>query len=165
MLNQKYEKDPVVIQCRKQPGNGFYWNNDKILLFNGRIYIPTGVRKQFVEMQHALPAHGHQGISKTYSRISRNFFFPGMRKTIEEICSNCDTYIRNKTSRQAPTGQLQPVETPKQPWKSIALDFVIKLPISKDPTTGLMYDSILMITERLTKYVYFIPFKEASTAK
>ncbi|KFY32530.1 hypothetical protein V493_00106 [Pseudogymnoascus sp. VKM F-4281 (FW-2241)] len=53
----------------------------------------------------------------------------------------------------------------KGAWKSIALDFIVKLPPSKDPLTGVEYDSILVITERLTKYGKFIPYLEASDAE
>jgi hypothetical protein len=35
---------------------------------------------------------------------------------------------------------------------SIALDFISKLPRTKDPLTGISYDSILVIVDRLTKY-------------
>jgi hypothetical protein len=50
-------------------------------------------------------------------------------------------------------------------WKSITLDFIIKLPPSKEVLTGVTYDSILIITDRLIKYAHFIPYKEDSTAK
>ncbi|KAI1856182.1 uncharacterized protein JN550_013896 [Neoarthrinium moseri] len=36
------------------------------------------------------------------------------------------------------------------------------LPLSKEPLTGAIYDSILITTERLTKYAYFLPYKESS---
>jgi len=64
-----------------------------------------------------------------------------------------------------PYGQLKSLLILKGAWKSIALDFIVKLPLSKDPLTGVEYDSILVITERLTKYGYFIPYLEASDAK
>ena len=51
------------------------------------------------------------------------------------------------------------------PWKLVALDFVVKLPLSKDLLTGVEYDSILVITDRLTKYVYMILYMEASTTE
>jgi transposase InsO family protein len=56
-------------------------------------------------------------------------------------------------------------DTPSQPWKSIAWDFVVKLPLSREPVTGVEYDSILVITDRLTKYAYMLPFKEKCTAE
>ena len=45
-----------------------------------------------------------------------------------------------------------------------ALDFMVKLPLSKDPITGVEYDSILVIIDRLTKYTYIVLYIESSTA-
>jgi transposase InsO family protein len=39
------------------------------------------------------------------------------------------------------------------------MDFVTGLPLSKDPATGLTYDSILVIVDRFTKYALMIPFQ------
>ncbi|KFY32334.1 hypothetical protein V493_00296 [Pseudogymnoascus sp. VKM F-4281 (FW-2241)] len=62
-------------------------------------------------------------------------------------------------------GQLMSTRVPKGAWKSIALDFIVKLPPSKDLLTGVEYNSILVITERLTKYGKFILYLEASDAE
>jgi hypothetical protein len=43
-------------------------------------------------------------------------------------------------------------------WTDILIDFVIGLPLSKDPATGLAYNLILVIVDRFTKYVLMIPF-------
>ena len=48
---------------------------------------------------------------------------------------------------------------------SIALDFIVKLPHLKEPMTGFVSDSIMVVTDRLTKYRHFVPYKEASNAK
>ena len=45
------------------------------------------------------------------------------------------------------------------------MDFIVKLPISKELMTGIEYDSILVIIKRLTCYKMFIPYIEASIAK
>ena len=45
------------------------------------------------------------------------------------------------------------------------MDFIVKLLISKEPMTGVEYDSILVIIKRLTRYRMFIPYIEASTAE
>jgi hypothetical protein len=46
----------------------------------------------------------------------------------------------------------------------IAIDFIVKLPPSKEPITNTVFDSIWVIVDRLTKAVYFIPYKEGSNA-
>jgi hypothetical protein len=53
----------------------------------------------------------------------------------------------------------------KTPWILIILDFVIKLLLSQDLITGIEYNSILVITDRLTKYTYIILYLKASTAE
>jgi hypothetical protein len=47
----------------------------------------------------------------------------------------------------------------------VALDFITKLPESKEPMTKTSFDSILVVTDQLTKYNYFIPYKESSSAE
>jgi hypothetical protein len=136
-----------------------------VWIYNGKLYIPPSLRKEMVEEHHGLPAHGHQGIAKTLSRLSREYWFPGMREMVKKIVSECDTCIRNKASHHAPYGHMKSPDTPAQPWKSIAMDFVVKLPLSKDPWTKIEYDSILVIMCRLTKYAYLIPYLESSTAE
>ena len=45
------------------------------------------------------------------------------------------------------------------------MDFIVKLPISKEPMTGVEYDFILVIIKRLTRYRMFISYIEASIAE
>jgi hypothetical protein len=40
------------------------------------------------------------------------------------------------------------------------MDFITKLPASKDSVTGVKYNSILTIVDRLTKWSYFLPYNE-----
>ena len=45
------------------------------------------------------------------------------------------------------------------------MDFIIKLPISKDLVIKVKYDNILVIIDRFTKYVRFEPYKEVTGAE
>ncbi|KAF4306721.1 hypothetical protein GTA08_BOTSDO05973 [Botryosphaeria dothidea] len=135
------------------------------LLFKGLIYVPARLREVLVKDIHEAPAHGHQGIDRTTERITRNFYFPGLRKTVQRIVSQCDLCIRSKAATHAPYGQLQPLEVPERPWQSVTLDFITKLPQSRDSLTGVKHDSVLVFVDRLTKYAYFLPYLEASNAE
>jgi hypothetical protein len=164
-IHQGYAKDQVALRALKGEETGFTKDSSGTILFHGKVYIPSTIRTTFVKEQHELPAHGHQGVAKTMERLSRTYYFPGMRKLVTRIVTGCDTCIRNKASRHAPYGQLKSPTTPSQPWKSIAWDFVVKLPLSREPVTGKEYDSIFVITDRLTKYAYMLPFNETCTAE
>jgi hypothetical protein len=164
-VKKQYQSDAMAKAQTERPTGEFSKTEEGVLLFDKRVYIPTGLRKELVTHEHGLPAHGHQGVRKTLERIARTYYFPGIRKMVKEVVTNCDTCIRNKAARHAPYGQMRTPSTPPQPWKSIALDFVVKLPLSKEQMTGQEYDSILVITDRLTKYAYMVPYKESSTAE
>jgi hypothetical protein len=45
-------------------------------------------------------------------------------------------------------------------WQDVILDFVTKLSLFKELMTGVIYDSIIIVTDRFTKYAYFIPYLE-----
>jgi hypothetical protein len=47
----------------------------------------------------------------------------------------------------------------------VAWDFIIKLPKSKELISNAQHDSILIITDRLTKFGYFLPYKKSSITK
>jgi hypothetical protein len=47
----------------------------------------------------------------------------------------------------------------------MALDFVTKLSLFKKPIIRVIYNSIIIVTDRLTKYAYFIPYLESSLAE
>jgi hypothetical protein len=47
----------------------------------------------------------------------------------------------------------------------MALDFIIKLPPSMKLIIRVVFDSILIIIDRLTKYGYFILYKESLSAE
>jgi hypothetical protein len=47
----------------------------------------------------------------------------------------------------------------------MALDFVTKLPLFKKLITGVIYNSIIVVTDKLTKYAYFISYFESFLAE
>ena len=51
------------------------------------------------------------------------------------------------------------------PWKKIIMNFITKLLKSKDSKTGIFFDLIMVVVNKLTKYFYFISFKEIFDAE
>ena len=45
------------------------------------------------------------------------------------------------------------------------MNFIVKLPLSKDTITDIKYNSNLVVVDRLTKYAHFIPWEEKRNAK
>ena len=63
----------------------------------------------------------------------------------------CTSCRRNKTVQHTPYGPLCFLPIPERPWSSISMDFIEWLPVSQG------YDTILVVVDRLTKMVLFIP--------
>ena len=84
---------------------------------------------------------------------------------MEEQIKKCGPCQRNKTSRHAPYGKLMPNPAPREAWKEVIMDFIMKLPKSKEPGNETEYNTIMTIVNRLTKYVYFVPIKEEMSAE
>ena len=68
-------------------------------------------------------------------------------------------YQRNKNCTEQPAGKLMPNSIPEKPWSHILVDFITKLPLVQG------YNSILVVVDRLTKMVHFIPTTEKTSAK
>ena len=160
------ENDKLAQQVLQNIRNHESFKKKKgLLLFQGLVYVPVSLQQKLIEESHFNKTHGHQGIDKTIERLTRTYYFPHMRKKVEEIVRKCDICRRSKADRHKPYGLLKSPRTPGWPWASIALDFVVKLLKSKEPLMKAVYDLILVITDRLMKYRYFILYKEASSAE
>jgi hypothetical protein len=179
----EYEMNRVTgrtIKTRKKTlGNTYVVTNtnelhDRIQRYNDelppdektdKLQVPEELRHQLVREIHELPPHGHQGIHKTLDRVRTTYQFPKMKTVVQAITKQCLLCEKTKARRHKPYGELQPLPVAERPWDSITMDFITKLPLSEDPATGVMYDSILVIVDRLTKFSYFIPYQESTDAE
>jgi hypothetical protein len=41
------------------------------------------------------------------------------------------------------------------------MDHITKLPLSEEPSIGIFYNSIMVIMDRLIKFSYYLPYREA----
>ena len=91
--------------------------------------------------------------------ISRDYHWPGLRKSVKKYIRGCDVCSRTKSSRHAPYGLLQPLPVPAERWQDVSLDFITDLPDSRG------FDSICVIKDRLTKQAHFIACNKTITAE
>jgi len=91
--------------------------------------------------------------------VTQNFWWPGVTKKVKRYVERYDTCQCNKNCTEQPAGKLMPNSIPEKPWIHIPADFITKLPLAQG------YDSILVVVDRLTKMVHFIPTTEKTMAK
>jgi hypothetical protein len=147
---------PVTLHPERYP---LYEFKDGLILFEGRLAIPSNDRESrntLLALHH--DAQNHFGVSKTAHAINRDYFWPGISRDVENYIKSCVSCARNKSSTQAPAGFLHPMPIPNQRFTELAMDFVGPLPKVKG------FDTILVMTDRLTNYVKIEPTTSSATA-
>ena len=124
------------------------------------MYVPEDrdLRMEIVRLHHDTLIPGHPGTEKTLELMQRSYTWPGMPTLVKDYISRGDRCARFKGSKQAPAGKLKPLDTPPGPWKEKSTDFITDLPVSEG------FDSILVVVDRFSKEVKFIPCTKTTSA-
>ena len=75
-----------------------------------------------------------------------------MSTTVQLYLNSCNECQRTKSKTTKPQGLLQPLKPPEQKWSSITMDFIT--PLQK---TQSGHSAILVVVDRLSKQLHFIP--------
>ncbi|KAH0737522.1 hypothetical protein KY290_036227 [Solanum tuberosum] len=123
-----------------------------LLLFRNRLVIPPDhdLKKLLLEEFHSSKIGGHAGISRTFHRLSSNFYWSGMRQDVKQFVLTCQICQQMKDTCSRPSGLLLPLPIPSAIFEDISMDFITGLPSSHGRTV------ILVIVDRLSKYGHFI---------
>ena len=70
----------------------------------GRVYVPKSLRNQLMYFFHFGRAGGHQGITRTYNRLSRHFWWSSMKDDIQRYNAQCLTCMRRRPHARRPLG-------------------------------------------------------------
>jgi len=134
---------------------------DSITYKEGKVYVPKDdiLRAEIIRLHHDTPVGEHGGQWKMVELVTQNFWWPGVTKEVKQYVEGCDSCQRNKNHTEQPAGKLMSNSIPEKPWTYISADFITKLPIAQG------YNSILVVVDRLTKMVYFIPTIEKTLAE
>ncbi|KAG8489261.1 hypothetical protein CXB51_017317 [Gossypium anomalum] len=154
LLKDAYVNDSdfgeIFTACEKGSFENFY-RYDGYLFREGKLCIPCGsVRDLLVHEAHSGGLMGHFGVNKTLATLHEHFYWPRMRKDVEQVCERCIACKKAKSKVQ-PHGLYTPLPIPEAPWIDISMDFVLGLPRTK---TG--KDSIFIVVDRFSKMSHFI---------
>ena len=103
-----------------------------VLQYQGLPYVPEIIRSEVISGHHNDPLAGHFGIDKTRKLIGRKYYWPSLRRDVENYVRGCDVCLASKTVRHKPYGDLQSLLVPTHQWKDLSMDFVTGLPLSAD---------------------------------
>ncbi|GFU21152.1 retrovirus-related Pol polyprotein from transposon 412 [Trichonephila clavipes] len=94
-----------------------------------QLVVPIHETQDILKIHHDAPNAGHFGANGTFERISKWYYWTGMRSYITDYVKNCPECNRYKPSNQKPSGLLRtPVYS--QRFETISIDFFGPLPES-----------------------------------
>jgi Integrase zinc binding domain len=126
----------------------------KILSGKSLLFISKPLHTDILFSCHDSCLGGHPRQIQTLVFVSCNYLWPGMQTFVQHYIKACDTCPCIKSPCHKPYGLLKPLDIPEHPWKSISMDFIIKLPLSHG------YNSIWVICDCLMCYTHLIPCNE-----
>ena len=125
-----------------------------------QIVAPEVHHSKVLELARVDKFAGHMSISKTLSRVRRNFYWPCMKSDIVKFCKTCHVcQVMGKPNQGGPKAPLKPIPTLGEPLESIIIDVVGPLPKSKQGS-----EYLLTIMDRTSRYPDAIPLRRI-TAK
>jgi len=117
-------------------GNSDFTSENGLVFHKGKLFVPSPLCTDILFSHHDAIIAGHPGCIRTFGLVSHDYSWPGMQTYVWCYVEACDTCARIKTPCHKPYGLLQPLDIPARPWKSISMDFIVKLLASHN------YDSI-----------------------
>lgn len=122
---------------------------------NFLLVIPTTRRASILKACHDIPLAGHLGFRKTYSVIKTRFYWPKMRKDVKKYVASCPHCQKRKSINKCRQGLIQPLPVAEDIFDTVGIDLITKL-----PTSYAGYNTILVCTDNLSKYVVAVPLKD-----
>jgi hypothetical protein len=78
------KKDKIIQEILENSAENEHMttNEQGLIYLRGLIYIPKYIRSEIIARHHDDPMHGHIGTEKTAEAISRNYYFPNIRRKV-----------------------------------------------------------------------------------
>ncbi|GFW00342.1 transposable element Tcb2 transposase [Trichonephila clavipes] len=122
---------------------------------NNVLVVPQQMQTEIVKNIHC---KGHLGINKTESMIKQSFYFPNIKKCVENVINNFIEYILVNKKRGKDEGLLNPIPKENIPLSTYHIDFLGPL-----PSTNKNYNHILSVIDAFTKFAWLYPVKSTSS--
>lgn len=125
-----------------------YQNGQELLV------IPQAMQTEIVREVHN---KGHFATDKTEDVLKQSYYIPNVKKTIENVISNCIECILYNRKRGKAEGFLNPIPKENVPLSTYHIDFIGPL-----ATTNKQYQHILTVIDAFTKFTWLYPVKTTS---
>ena len=120
-----------------------------------RLVVPTEYREKVLWEGHDEPFSGHLGLEKTYDRIVREYYWPGIYRDVRIYVLHCDECQRYKTVQTGPQG-LMTGRILENPWTMVAANLM------HFPRSSSQNKYLLIFQDLFTKWIKLKPIRAAT---
>ncbi|GFW81863.1 hypothetical protein TNCV_2885371 [Trichonephila clavipes] len=106
--------------------------------------IPKHLRADILRHFHDAPTAGHLGFAKTYDRIHKRFYWPGMYRNVVRYVMHCRECQRRKSVPQQPPGRLVPIPPAIAPFHRIGIDLLGRFQTEVDEIAKFLLEEIVL---------------------
>lgn len=175
-LIKAQRNDVTLTKCfeavSKRKGDAVYFITDGLLMRKWKprvaddecftvcqIVVPTDYRSHVLSLAHDHVMAGHLGVTKTYNRVLRHFFWPRLKTDVAAYCRSCPIcQIVGKPNQVIPPAPLIPIPALGEPFEHVVVDCVGPLPKTK---TGNQF--LLTVMCMATRYPEAIPLRKITS--
>src|SRR6202048_1493023 len=125
-IKAEYNNDLATRELISKGHPSYRVTNGLVYTLDGKLYVPftDSVRLQLIKEHHDTEINGHLGEFKTLERLSRQYYWPNMRKAVQQYIYQCHSCQMNKASSQLPIGLLQSLDIPGNRWETVSMDLI-----------------------------------------
>ena len=118
-----------------------------------RLVVPEDVtlRRALLQEAHDSAIGAHQGVDKTYARLSAGHYWPRMFQDVRAFVTSCHTCLGNKPANRAAGGLARPLLPPAAPWLHVGIDITGPL-----PRTSAGHTWMTVFVDHLSKQVHLV---------
>lgn len=148
----KFENDSLFKYCQEK-------TPFKTVTFRWKQCVHKSEVKILISKYHDSTNAAHFGFYKTYRKIYDKFFWPTMRTDIKNYVKKCEVCKKTKSPNTSLTPPMGSHIVASRPWEHISVDFIGPLVRSSEG-----YRHILVVVDKLTKFVLVFPVRDASSS-
>ena len=107
---QDNDKKAKVLRAGRLPKG---WEEvEGVLQYQGLPYVPEIICYKVISRHHNNLLTRYFGIDKTRELVSRKYYWPSLKKDVENYVRGCDVCLASKAIRHKPYGDLQSLPIP-----------------------------------------------------
>jgi hypothetical protein len=129
---------------------------------DGQLVVPNSaaLRTWLLSSAHDTLLGAHHSATTTNAWLRERVWWSGMAEDAARYVRGCELCQRNKPDVRGRQGLPLSIATPMRAWEVICLDFIGPL-----PRTARGHDMVMVVIEKLTRWVYYISMRKTDTGQ